>query len=285
MSLKKNIIDVLRKHGIRPNKYLGQNFLINQSAITALVESADISKKDTIIEVGPGTGIITKELARRARHVIAVEKDERLIPLLQDELQEFNNVKIVHDDILKIQIVNGKWQMANGAGQGSKTLARGYKLVGAPPYYLTARLFRHFLEELENKPELIALIIQKEVARKIVAQPPRSNLLAISIQFYGKPRVEKIIRKGSFLPQPKVDSALLTVQDIQKPDVDERAFFALVKAGFSAPRKQLISNLARNFKTSRKETIQWLTDAGVEPSRRAQTLTLKEWKTLLAHKN
>jgi len=200
--------------------------------------------------------------------VIAVEKDERLIPLLQDELKECNNIEIVHDDILKFQIPNSKFQIPS------------YKLVGAPPYYLTARLFRYFLEELDSKPKLIALIIQKEVAREIVAQPPRSNLLAISVRLYGEPRVEKIIRKGSFFPQPKVDSALLTVKNIQKPDIDEQAFFSLIKAGFSSPRKQLAVNLTRVFGFSRQKTEDWLKKTGVDATRRAQTLSLKEWENL-----
>src|SRR3989338_10614727 len=245
--------ELLEKYGIRPNKLLGQNFLINE----------------TIVEVGPGTGTITKLLAEHAGRVIAVEKDRRFIPILKEELKALKNIEVVNDDILGF----------NPARYEIRDMR--YKLVGAPPYYLTARLFRHFLQDTPVQPVLIALIIQKEVAQNIIAKPPDMNLLAVSVQLYGESKIEKIIKKGSFWPSPRVNSALITVKNIQKPqNVDEKEFFKIVRAGFASPRKQLTPNLVSGLKISRIDSKNLLESAGIAPSARAETLVVGDWLNL-----
>ena len=261
--------ELLEKYGIRPNKLLGQNFLINESVAGSLVETAGIGKNDTIVEVGPGTGTITKLLAEHAGRVIAVEKDRRFIPILKEELKALKNIEVVNDDILGF----------NPARYEIRDMR--YKLVGAPPYYLTARLFRHFLQDTPVQPVLIALIIQKEVAQNIIAKPPDMNLLAVSVQLYGESKIEKIIKKGSFWPSPRVNSALITVKNIQKPqNVDEKEFFKIVRAGFASPRKQLTPNLVSGLKISRIDSKNLLESAGIAPSARAETLVVGDWLNL-----
>lgn len=267
--LKQRIQKQLNEYNIKPNRVLGQNFLIDNQFIEALIASADISKQDIVVEVGSGTGAITKNLAQDAGQVIAVEKDPNLIPILQKELKNFRNVKIINEDILNFNITS--YELPACAETSAGRQVTSYKVVGAPPYYLTGRLFRHFLEN-QNPPTVIALIIQKEVAQKIVAKSPKSNLLAVSVQLYGNPRIIKIVPRVAFWPRPKVDSAILLVENIKKPTIDEEKFFKVLKTGFSSPRKQLETNLRQKF------TIPKGID--IDLSRRAQTLSLEEWKNL-----
>jgi len=279
MSLKSQIQQLLAEHDITPNKVLGQNFLINEDVVRLFVESANITKDDVVVEVGPGTGIITKELAKHAGQVLAVEKDPYMVRILQDELKELKNVRVINEDILKFQITNNPETNKQTSNDSNQTLKKtgAWKLVGAIPYYLTGRLFRKFLEETENRPELISVIIQKEVAEKITAKPPKMNLLAISVQLYGVPKIIKKVPKEFFWPRPKVDSAILAVENIKKPEVDGKKFFKVVRAGFSAPRKQLISNLSKKLDISREEAEKVLKKCDVEPQRRAETLSVEEW--------
>ena len=266
---------LLEKYNITPNKVLGQNFLTDKNAVSALIKSVNIAKEDIILEIGPGTGAITKELAKKARQVIAIEKDENMVNILQKELEESKNVHIVQKDILKTEIKE-LFESLEIEIQNS-----GYKVVSAPPYYLTGRLFRHFLENSEIKPEAIALIIQKEVAQKICAIPPDMNLLAISVQLYGKPKIIQKVSKNAFWPKPEVDSAILTVANIRQPSINEKLFFKLLRAGFSSPRKQLSGNLSREFNVSKQKTEQLLKSVHINPKKRAQALQIEEWITLL----
>ena len=258
--------NILEKYEISPNKVLGQNFLIQKRYILDLIAVAEISKDDTVVEVGPGTGEITKELAKKAKRVLAVEKDPGMVKILRDELREFDNVEIVQEDILKFSIIN--FQLPN------------YKLVGAIPYYLTGRLFRKFLENTKNPPKTMAVIIQEGIAEKIVARPPKSNLLAISIQLYGEAVLEKRVPKDAFWPKPNVNSAILTVNNVKKPKINEKEFFRILKAGFSSPRKQMARNFARELKISLSNAQNLLKKAGVNPSARAGTLKLEDWLRL-----
>lgn len=277
------IKNILKKRNIEPNKILGQNFLIEEKYVDGLIEAAEIGGEDTVVEIGPGTGAITKELAKKAKRVLAIEKDKNMVDLLGEELVGFDNVEIVHQDTLEFDI--GYWKLDIGNS--------GYKVAGAPPYYLTARLFRHFLEEVEQKPSLIAVIIQKEVAEKVVAQPPEANMLSNSVQLYGAPRIAQKVPCNAFWPQPDVDSTLLIVEDIKTPGQQltdansneqeksfEKKFFEVLRAGFSAPRKQIAVNLARELNIPRKEIERALKEAGVDPRTRAQTLTVDNWTML-----
>lgn len=256
----------LQKYGISPNKVLGQNFLIDKKAVDLLIESAEIKKDDVVVEVGPGTGVITEELTKHAGEIFAIEKDPKMVALLKDEFKNKNNIRIIEEDILEFSI--SSFQFPKNTR---------YKVVGNPPYYLTARLFRYFLEETENTPSTVALIIQKEVAEKIASKPPKMNLLAVSVQLYGRAKVIKKVPRNSFWPQPEVDSAILVISDIKKPGVDEKDLFRMVRAGFSNPRKQLANNLSSHLNIKKDETEKRLLSLNIDPKRRAETLTIQDW--------
>jgi 16S rRNA (adenine1518-N6/adenine1519-N6)-dimethyltransferase len=259
----------LKYHRIYPIKRLGQNFLIDKNVLRKIVEAAELSKNDTVLEVGPGIGNLTIELAKKVKKVIAVEKDERMIEILKERLKEerIKNVEIVNEDILKFL--------------PSFKERRSYKVVANIPYYLTSRLIRNLLE-IERKPKLIVLMVQKEVAQRICAKPPNMNLLAVSVQFYAKPEIVSFVSKNCFWPRPKVDSAIIKISNIkkQKPTKEEKLFFEIVKAGFSHPRKQLINNLSKGLKKNKKIVEEWLLNCGISPDKRAENLSIEEWKRL-----
>lgn len=275
MSLQSETQQLLTKHKISPNNVLGQNFLVDPIVVEKLLSAASVTENDTVIEVGPGTGNITTELAKRVQKVLAVEKDPNMIKILHDKFTKVKNVEIVQMDILKfLPITHDKT-----ADYTNQQLS-SYKVLGAPPYYLTNRLFRKFLQEEQKKPDTLAVIIPKQIAQRAVAQPPHSNLLAISIQLYGEPKIVKDVPKSCFWPQPEVDSAILILKNIQKSNINEEIFFKIVRAGFSSPRKQLVVNLTKHLEVGRTKTENILKKASIDPSRRAQTLSVEEWKWL-----
>jgi 16S rRNA (adenine1518-N6/adenine1519-N6)-dimethyltransferase len=259
----------LKYHRIYPIKRLGQNFLIDKNVLRKIVEAAELSKNDTVLEVGPGIGNLTIELAKKVKKVIAVEKDKRMVEILKERLKEerIKNVEIVNEDILKFL--------------PSFKVRRSYKVVANIPYYLTSRLIRNLLE-IERKPKLIVLMVQKEVAQRICAKPPKMNLLAISVQFYAKPEIVSFVSKNCFWPRPKVDSAIIKISEIkeQKAMNNEELFFKIVKAGFSQPRKQLINNLSKKLGVEKKRVKGWLLKNEISPKERAEALTMENWKAL-----
>lgn len=264
------------KHGIKPIKGLGQNFLIDKQAIKKVIKTADLRPKDIILEIGPGTGVLTQEIAKTVKKVIAVEKDPKMCEILKQVLRDFKNVKIVPADILKI--LNSKFLILNSK----------YKVVASLPFYITSPVIRKFLEA-KNPPKEIILIIQKEVAQRICARPPQMSILAVSVQFYAKPKIISYISKKSFWPQPKVDSAIIKITPHQKyKKVNSKRFFGIVKAGFSHPRKQLANNLvkglalsrANGLKLDRKEINGLLLKNNIQPSQRAETLCIEDWINL-----
>jgi len=259
----------LKKHRLSPKKRLGQSFLIDKNALKKIVEAAKVRPSDVILEVGPGTGNLTLKLASRAKKVLAVEKDPILIPVLKEATRDFKNVKIIQGDILKF----------NPKNHGLKT--GGYKIVANLPYYITSVFLRKFLEE-KSPPKEMVLTVQKEVAKRVVAQPPKMNLLAVSVQFYARPKIISFIKKRSFWPQPKVDSAIirLTVNK-KRPAIDKNLFFKIVKAGFSQPRKQLAGNLIKHLKINQEEIKIWLLKNKISPECRAESLSPKSWQRLV----
>jgi 16S rRNA (adenine1518-N6/adenine1519-N6)-dimethyltransferase len=262
---------LLRQFGLRPKKSLGQNFLCDTHALAKIVQAAEVNADDVVLEIGPGLGGLTQHLASNAKRVIAVEIDQTLIPALQFELADRSNVEIVHGDILKLDPAD---------------LLRGvstYKVVANIPYYITSAIIRHLLEA-SIQPSLIVLTIQQEVAERIIAQPDDMNLLAVSVQFYGTPRIVAHIEAEAFYPAPNVDSAVVRIDLDASPrfavnSVD--TFFSVVKAGFSQKRKQIHNSLVSGVGKSREEIDQLLKDAGIDPKRRAETLTLEEWVKLV----
>ncbi|OQX01072.1 ribosomal RNA small subunit methyltransferase A [Candidatus Parcubacteria bacterium A4] len=279
LDLKTEIKRILQENAARPLKIFGQNFLINQKMIEKMTEG--VSKKDVVLEIGPGLGVLTKELSKKAKMVIAVEKDRKMVELLGKTIApEYPNVKIVNDDILKFQI--------SPASAGSRRGGTTYKIVANLPFYLTSPVIRMFLEA-ENPPTDMTLIIQKEVAQRICAKPPKMSILANSVQFYAEPKIICYISKDNFWPEPKVDCAIIKISNIERkqvPTAGEKKsktlndmFFRVVKAGFSHPRKQLINNL-RQLSISREEIEKWLLINEIKPTQRAETLTVKDWITL-----
>jgi len=255
------IKQLLKKYNLRPNKRLGQNFLISQKILQRIVKAANLSKKDIVLEIGPGFGILTQELVKRAKKVIAVEKDKRMIEILKDILRDYKNVEIIHGDILKDCI------------RGTVP----YKIVANIPYYLTSPLIRLFLESKKPPQEMI-LLIQKEVAQRICARPPKMSLLAVSVQFYSTPEIISYVSKKSFWPKPKVDSAIIKISQIKKPkNINIEKFFQVIKAGFSSPRKQLVNNLSQKLNLDREKIRKALTQCRLDIQVRAENLRVEDW--------
>jgi len=238
------------------------------------VEAADVGPDDVVLEIGPGTGALTRELVKRAGHVIAVELDRSMVAHLQQVFADQPNLTVVHADILD---VNPGALVRTYSGT-----ARGYKVVANLPYYITSAIVRHLLES-EPPPRCVVVTVQKEVAQRMIATPPRMNLLAVSVQFYGRPRIVHFIPRGAFRPPPKVDSAVVRIDVYDAPVVDvpdRNTFFQVVKAGFSQRRKQLRNALAAGLGITPEEARALLNAAGIDPKRRAETLTLEEWARL-----
>jgi len=262
---------LLRQFDLKARKRLGQHFLIDGEVLSLIVGTAELTPDDVIVEVGPGLGILTKELARRAGWVIAIELDDKLAALLQQTLASFDNVTIINDDVLRIEpedLVKGR--------------EVGYKVVANLPYYITSPVLRHFLEA-SAKPQTMIVMVQKEVAEAIAAKPGQMSLLSVSVQFYGEPRIISYVPSQCFYPAPEVDSAILRIDLYPQPPVaiaDEGSFFELVRAGFAAPRKQLVNSLAQGLGLSKAEVLPLLERANIESRRRAETLTLEEWARL-----
>lgn len=262
----KNIHSLLKKYEIRPNKRLGQNFLASSSIVKKVMGISGAQKEDIVLEIGPGMGVLTQDLAEKAKKVLAVEKDGKMCGVLLDVLLPFSNVKIINEDIFDF-LPNFR--------------EKNYKVVANVPYYATAHIIRSLLER-ENQPQEIVLIIQKEVAERICAKPPKASILSISVQFYGTPKIVGNIKKTKFWPIPKVDSAILKISDIgrNKFNVDEKRFFQIVRAGFHFKRKTLANNLAKGLEKSKEEVVKILWEIGIDPKRRAETLSIEEWIVL-----
>ena len=249
----------LESRGLRSKKRLGQNFLVNMGVTDKMTAAADLSSKDVVLEVGPGLGALTRELAWRVKKVIAVEKDRVLAVFLAKELP---GVDIVGQDILKFSL---------------EALPPGYKVVASIPFAITAPLIRKLLEA-DNSPSLLVLLVQKEVAQRICARPPDMNLLAASVQFYANPRIVATVKKGVFWPQPKVDAAILKLVPFEKkPGIEPALFFRVVKAGFLHPRKQLLNNIKEGLGMKRQEAEKLLAACNISPARRAETLSIADW--------
>jgi 16S rRNA (adenine1518-N6/adenine1519-N6)-dimethyltransferase len=272
---------LLREHGLRPDRRLGQNFLIDPGALTDVVDAAGILAGDTVLEIGPGLGSLTRYLAIAAGQVIAVELDDRLLPALRQVLAPYPNVRVVVGDILGFDPA----QLIQPEAERNAGPHATYRVVANIPYYITSALIRHLLEA-EIRPASMVLTVQQEVAERICAIPGDMNLLALSVQVYGRPRIMSRIPSGAFYPAPKVDSAIVRVDLYTEPvipDAQLDGFFRLAKAGFSQKRKTLRNSVSAGMRWSKNETEQILQSAGIDPMRRAETLSLEEWG-LLAEK-
>lgn len=272
---------LLRRFDLHARKGLGQHFLIDGSVLKKITTAAELSPDDIVIEVGPGLGILTSELCRQAGWVMAIELDSQLALVLKETLADCHNMTIINRDILEVE--PGALLREHAASLPSPVNSLGYKVVANLPYYITSLVLRHFLEAAV-KPRLMVVMVQKEIAQAITAGPGEMSILAVSVQFYGKPKIVSYVPARAFYPAPKVDSAILRVDLYPRPAVavgDTRGFFALVKAGFSTPRKQIVNSLAQGLGRVKADVLPLLEKAGLDPQRRAETLSLEEWAELL----
>jgi len=255
--------------GVRPKKGLGQNFLVDAGYRAEIVEAAQITPADSVLEIGPGQGALTGLLAAQAGRLVTVELDDRLIPGLRHRFAGQANVIIVHGDILDLDI---------GALMGESR----YKVVANLPYYISGAVLRRLMEA-EPPPSLMVLTLQEEVAERVTAVPPRMSLLALGVQFYCSARIVARLPAAAFYPVPKVDSAVVRLEkraSTATADVPAEAFFAVARAGFSQPRKQLRNSLAAGLQIPPGDAESLLHAAGITPHRRAETLALGEWAAL-----
>jgi len=252
-----------------PRKSLGQHFLADQAIAARIVAEAEIAKDDLVIEIGPGTGALTVQLARRAKRVIAIELDRSLIPTLESKLGASHNVTIVHGDALEADF--------RALVQQETESFATIRFVANLPYYITSAAIRRILE-CDLPISVAVLTVQAEVAERIVARPPEMSMLAVSVQFYGQPELLFKIPPDRFHPPPSVESAVVRISPHagQRP-IAPADFFQVVKAGFCQPRKQLRNTLAAGLKLEKPHVTAWLERAGIAPTRRPETLSVEEW--------
>lgn len=257
---------LLDRHGLRPQKGFGQNFLRDARYLRRIVEAAELTADDTVVEVGPGLGHLTRELSARAGRVIAIEIDHGLAALLRETLAPLANVQLVESDVLETDVP----ALVGGSP---------YKLVANLPYYITSPVLRHFIEESPVHPKLVVVMVQREVAERMLAKAGDMNLLAVSVQVFGRPRVVTFVPAQAFYPTPKVDSAVVRIDVYERPRVasDLDTFFRVTHAGFSQARKQLHNSLSQRLSLPGEAVMAALEAARVEPQRRPQTLSVEEW--------
>lgn len=284
-------------------RYLGQHFLIQKNIVKKIVDVTGLRKNDVVLEVGPGKGILTEHLLSRTSQVIAVEKDKRLCDFLNNKFS--NEIKegelvLIEGDILKSKILNLKSQNYNSKSeiqnlkQAQKIeLPKNYKIVANIPYYITSRFLKIFLEEAENQPQKMVLMLQKEVAERICETlrlrsssyggQAKMSLLALSVQVYGNPKIAFKVSASNFFPPPQVDSAVIVIDKISKKffnDISEKKFFRVVKCGFSKKRKILLNNLLNEFGVKKENLENAFKKCGINNLSRAENLSLQDWKCL-----
>lgn len=271
--LLKETKELCSVYSIKPARSRGQNFLIDENYYDSVIKSAKLTKNDTVLEIGPGLGFLTKKLAEKAGKVIAIELDDKLAGYLQSakDTQKLKNIEIINMDVLDFN---------------PNILGSNYKIVANLPYNITSIFLRKFLS-VENKPVSLTLMLQKEVAERIIASPPKLSILAISIQFYANSRIVKYVPKQAFLPEPEVESAIIQIDIYESNKIPawkkklgqgkDRNFFRIVKFGFSQKRKMLKNNLASGFRISQAEAVKRLESIGLDSKIRAQELSLDDW--------
>lgn len=261
-----------KTYNIKADKNKGQNFLVNYDIIKTIADSANLSQKDTVLEVGPGFGILTEELVKRAGNVISVELDKKLFDFIKTKFIDNKNFKVVNKDILFFE----------NEEEGLTEL--NYKIVANIPYNITSTLFKKFITK-EPRPKEMVVLIQKEVAERICAKQGSLSLLAISIQLYGEPKIVEVVDRENFYPSPDVDSAILKIENFKSQKeidkllqgISEDIFWRLLRISFASKRKQLHNNLSSGLKISSEEAKKLLKKANFDPALRAQNLSIKDW--------
>lgn len=254
-------------------KSLGQHFLTNTGIVASIADAGAVSRADTVLEIGPGKGILTAELLKRGAKVVAVEKDSELLPFLEEKFENEIREKqltLVHEDILDFTLCISS--------------STPYVLVANIPYYITGAIIRKFLTE-KHQPKQMTLLVQKEVAERIVAKDKKESLLSISVKAYGEPKYVKTVKAGSFTPAPKVDSAILLIDNISRDffaGISEETFFEILRAGFAHKRKQLRGNLKAVFPSVSDENTlkEKMERCRIFENARAEELSASDWKCL-----
>lgn len=270
---------ILEKYGFSFKKSLGQNFLIDTNILKKIVDFAGLNEEIGVIEIGPGIGALTEQLARNSKKVVAFEIDQRLLPILADTLSPYSNVKVIHQDVLKADV---KAVIAEEFADAAKLM-----VVANLPYYVTTPIIMRLLEE--HLPiSGIVVMLQKEVADRISAKPGTKDYgsLSIAIQYYMEAETVMIVPKTVFVPQPNVDSAVIRLMKREQPAVqvkDEAFFFQVTKSSFAQRRKTIVNNLTSQLpdgKQKKDEIIKALETSGIDPTRRGETLSLQEFARL-----
>jgi 16S rRNA (adenine1518-N6/adenine1519-N6)-dimethyltransferase len=266
---------------MKPKKSLGQNFLQDKNVLDKIIQAANLKADDFVIEVGPGEGILTEELAKKAGKVVAIEIDDNLASRLDSRWHRNDKVEIINDDVLKVNLPE-ILERVETPRRGVSTIYR-YKVIANIPYYITSPIIQLFLETKYPPTEMI-LMVQKEVGQRICARPGQMSILAVSVQYYAKPELLFYVDKKSFYPAPEVDSTVIKIVVRRKyKEVSEeeiKSFFRIVKAGFSAKRKTLLNNLSNSLHLDRKIAEETIRKAGIKPNQRAQELSVEDWKKL-----
>lgn len=260
---KADVARQLRHLGLRPQQAAGQNFLLDEDVVERMITSAKIEAGDQVLEIGPGLGILTKGLLDHGAEVVAVELDRRLAAFLTTSFQAWPGLTLVHDDIFRIRL-------ADVVNDGD------YKLVANLPYSATSLIFRNFLS-LQPRPTSLTVMVQRDVADRITAEPGQLSVLAVMVQYYA--RVERVmdVPRSSFYPEPRVDSSVLHLDRLQNVQDGDRHLFRIIRAGFSARRKQLQNSLAATLHRTPVEIGEKLLSIGVQPTARAQEIPVQTW--------
>lgn len=262
------IKDFLLEYDMHLKKSLGQNFLFDSGTLAKIVRGSDVTEEDIVLEIGAGMGSLTRFLGLASKRVVAVEIDQKMLPILKQVLLPFKNVEIVHGDMLKLD--------------PAELMGEPYMVIANIPYFITSALMRHLLES-SLRPTRIVFTMQSEVAARICAKEGKLSLLALSVQVYGTPKVVAKLPAGAFYPPPRVDSATLRVDLFDEPRIAPEkmeTFFKMAKAGFSQKRKNLRNSLSGGLHIAKEQAESMLTQAGIDTSRRAETLSIDEWKRL-----
>ncbi|MFC1656907.1 16S rRNA (adenine(1518)-N(6)/adenine(1519)-N(6))-dimethyltransferase RsmA [Patescibacteria group bacterium] len=266
-----NLRKILKEQGLWAKKTLGQHFLVNREILKFIIKAAELKKDDYVIEVGAGLGTLSLEILETGAKLLAVEKDTEIIDVLKKNTKGFENIEIIEADILKMS------NQDLGIVPNLK-----YKVVANLPYYITSPVLQYFLEK-EEKPQELVLMVQREVAKRITAGPGDLSILAISVQIYGKPEIVCEASRSNFFPEPQVDSTVIKITPYGKLffDIkDKKLFFQIVKAGFGERRKQLHNSLAGGLNLPESEIKKMLDAANVNPTWRAENLSILDWKKI-----
>jgi 16S rRNA (adenine1518-N6/adenine1519-N6)-dimethyltransferase len=256
---------------MKPKKSLGQNFLTSESALTKIIESAELSEGDTVLEIGPGKGALTLKLLQSGAKVFAIEKDKELVNFLKEKFEKYLKTG---------DLIIQEWDILNFDPEADKIIKNKYKIIANIPYYITGQIIRKFLTT-KNTPSKMVLLVQKEVAERIIAKDGKESMLSLSVKLYGDPKYMAKVSRGSFFPIPSVDSAIIQINNIKQPygEAREKRFFEILHAGFGQKRKMILGNLKEIF-GNKESAEKILKECKIDPKKRAEDIDLPGWKCL-----